>query len=41
MADYRLAIPHVLKWEGGYSAAQTDNAKYDSTSVYMKTRSGN
>ena len=41
MADYRKAIPHVLKWEGGYSAAQTDDAKYDSTSVYMKTRSGN
>jgi len=41
MANYKLAIPHVLKWEGGYSAAQTDTAKYDSTSKYMKTRSGN
>ena len=41
MANYKLAIPHVLKWEGGYSAAQTDNAKYDSTSKYMKTRGGN
>lgn len=41
MANYKLAIPHVLKWEGGYSAAQTDTAKHDATSVYMKTRTGN
>jgi len=36
MADYRLAIPHVLKWEGGYSADPNDTASSDSTSRFMK-----
>lgn len=35
MANYKLLIPHMLKWEGGYSSDPTDTARSVATSKML------
>jgi lysozyme family protein len=36
MANYKALIPHMLKWEGGYSSDNTDDARFDATTKLLK-----